>query len=979
MRSFLRLLILLGVLTGSAGLSFGAGFRTIETSDYRVVYYGDGSGHLAPWVARCTRNALAFQRRLFDYRPSEPVTILLHDLSDYQQAAAGTTPFNSVVLSMAPPNYAFETMPSNEAINTAVNHESVHLAMNDRSTRQDRFFRTLFGGKVREIPEQPLTILYGYLTQPRRSAPQWYHEGVAVFVDTWMDGGLGRAQGSYDEMVFRTAIRDQTPLYDLIGLESAATRDDFQVGMNAYLYGTRFVSYLALIYGPERVITWANRTDGSRGYFSAEFRKVYGKSLEQAWSEWLEWERDFQNENLEAIGRHPVTRTRPVSSSRFGMVSPACYDPATRSLYAAVNRPGQVAYLAELNIDTGDLTKLTEIRRPAMYSVTSIAFDSETGTLFYTDDNDQWRDLKRLDTHTGKQRTLLSRARMGDLALNPVDRSLWGIRHNGGVCQVVRIAPPYDDPQVLVTFPYGRNLHGIAISPDGRFLSGGLTDIDGSQQLVLMQTVSLEQGETAYRKLFDFGNSIPVGFGWSSDGRYLIGGSYYTGVANLFRYDVAADVMEAASNVETGLFYPVPIGVDSLIAFEYTADGFRPVALRLRPVAAVASITMLGQRVAEEHPVVREWLAGSPLDVPPDSIPTADRPYSGLGHVHLSSLYPVVQGYRAWPAYGMRGEMRDPLGLHTFDATVSYTPNENLPANERWHAEAGYARLHWCLRFRANGADFYDLFGPTKTSRKGYALNLTHDGFLMRDYPRELRYYLTTGSYWGLERLPEYQNITISYDRFVSFGGGLTYNDRRGSLGAVDVEKGWGWDIASYNSVVRGKTFARAYGTLDLGLPLPIDHTSIWLRPSAGYSPNPRREPLANFYFGGFGNNWVDHESVRRYRRFYSFPGIDLNAAGGTTFARLQAELLPPPLSFRRAGGTGLYATWLRSALFATVLMTNPDESSLRRTLYDIGGQVDLRLTLLSHLPMTLSFGAAAAFEDGRRPTHELMFSLKVL
>jgi hypothetical protein len=42
--------------------------------------------------------------------------------------------------------------------------------------------------------QQPEAILYFYLTTPRVAAPRWFHEGSAVFIDTWMAGGIGRAQ-----------------------------------------------------------------------------------------------------------------------------------------------------------------------------------------------------------------------------------------------------------------------------------------------------------------------------------------------------------------------------------------------------------------------------------------------------------------------------------------------------------------------------------------------------------------------------------------------------------------------------------------------------------------------------------------------------------------------------------------------------------------------------------------------------------------
>jgi hypothetical protein len=68
--------------------------------------------------------------------------------------------------------------------------------------------------------------------------------------------------------------------YDLVGLESEGKTIDFQVGQNSYLYGTRFVIYLADRYGPEKLLQWFDRSPGSEPYFSKQFRKVYGASID---------------------------------------------------------------------------------------------------------------------------------------------------------------------------------------------------------------------------------------------------------------------------------------------------------------------------------------------------------------------------------------------------------------------------------------------------------------------------------------------------------------------------------------------------------------------------------------------------------------------------------------------------------------------------------------------------------------------------
>ncbi len=119
-------------------------------------------------------------------------------------------------------------------------------------------------GQSRPRAEHPESLLYGYLTVPGFTVPRWYLEGAAVFIETWMGGGLGRAQGGYDEMVFRAMVRDGAHFYDPLGLESRGVRLDFQIGANAYLYGTRFLTWLAYAHSPEKVMDWIAPRRGKR-------------------------------------------------------------------------------------------------------------------------------------------------------------------------------------------------------------------------------------------------------------------------------------------------------------------------------------------------------------------------------------------------------------------------------------------------------------------------------------------------------------------------------------------------------------------------------------------------------------------------------------------------------------------------------------------------------------------------------------------
>ena len=966
-------LLLLGAAPGAAQLT------SLETKDLRLVYVDVTESYLSSHVARTFQNSLAFQQKTFDWTPSEKVTLLLTDFSDQGNAGAASVPRDYVSVQIAPLSFAFETLAANERMNTIMNHELVHVATMDRAAGADRFFRGLFAGKVAPIAEQPETILYTYLTSPRVATPRWYLEGSAVFFDTWMAGGLGRAQSPYDEMVFRSMVRDQSRFYDPLGLVSEGVKVDFQLQINSYLYGTRFMSYLALQHSPEALIRWLSRSDGSRAYYSSQFRKVFGVPLDTAWRDWIAWERGFQKANLEAIREHPTTQYQDVSSRPLGSVSRAFLDREKGKLYAAFNYPGIVAHLGAISLADGSVEKLVDVKGPSIYTVTSLAYDPGSRALFYTTDNNAYRDVRSLDPVTKKTRILLKDARIGDLVFNRSDRSLWGVRHFNGIATLVRIPHPYKEWTQVRSWPYGEVLYDLDLSPDGRLLSASVGEINGRNMLRTWSTESLLAGDGTPLNEVGFGSAIPSNFVFSADGRYLYGTSFYTGVSNVFRYEVATGALEAVSNAETGFFRPIPGDDGSLIVFRYTGAGFIPTTIEGRPLQDVSAITLLGQQIAEKHPIVTEWKLGSPAAIPIDSMITRKGPYRSGRSLRPESFYPIVAGYKDFFGFGLRLNLSDPIQLHRVSLTAAYTPTGELSGSERIHLKAEYDRDNWTARFRLNPSDFYDLFGPTRTSRKGYSFGLGYGRTFVYDLPRQADFSLKADYWGGLETLPDFQNVPVAADRLLSTRASLHYRNVRSSLGHVDDEKGYEADVVLAHDLVEGQGYFRARADFDLGVALPIRHSSVWLRSSAGFSPGDPEQPYSNFFFGGFGNNWVDHGNEKRYREQHAFPGAEIDEIGGRNYVKSALEWNLPPVRFRRAGSPGLYLTWARPALFASGLVTNLDGAGGRRSLTNVGAQVDFQLTILSALDITLSAGYAAAFEDGSPPRREAMVSLKVL
>lgn len=956
-----------------------AGYSALETEHLRLIYRDELHEHLAPHVARCFENAMRFYGDVFDYVPSEKITVLLDDAYDFNNAAALATPRNTLLVQIAPASFVYETLPSNERINHTMNHELAHIMALDQTAGPDRFFRRLFQGKVSTTPEHPETILYEYLTHPRFAAPRWYHEGLAVFLETWMAGGIGRAQGAYDEMVFRAMVQDGSRFYDPVGLESEGTKVDFQVGAKSYLYGTRFLTYMAQTTSPDSFVRWVSRRDGTRGHYAAQFRRMFGTSIEAAWRDWIRWEQDFQRANLDSLRRHPQTPYRDLSREALGSISRPFLDRERNILYAGLRPAGAFGHLAAIDLATGGARPLCEVKGPALYYVTSLARDPASGALFYTADNNDWRDLWTLQPDGGRPQRLQRDVRIGDLVFDRTDAGLWGVRHFNGISTLVRIPPPYTSWKQVHSWPYGQDLYDLDVSPDGRQLVFGLAEISGRQTLRLADTAALLRGDGTSREIYDFGASIPCNFVFDPTGRYLYGSSYYTGVSNIWRYDLAADSMHVVTNGDTGFFRPLPLGNDSLLVFRYTGEGFVPALVHAMPLEDVSAIAFLGQQVAERHPVVQGWNAGSPARIDLDAATRSHGPYRSLRALGLESIVPVVEGYKDDAAVGVHFAVSDPGFSNHVAVTLTATPTGRLPDDERLHARLRARRRGFTATFRHDAADFYDLFGPTKTSRRGTSLGLQYERRFVADKPKRLDLEMSATGYTRLERLPEAQNVSASFDKLLASSASLRFANVRRSLGAVDDEKGLAWEVAVRNRIVNRRAFPALQLGLDAGVPLPLRHASLWWRNAAGIAPADRDEPFSNFYFGGFGNNWVDHRDEKRYREPDAFPGVEINDVAGTNFAKSMLEWNLPPVRFRRFGRPGLYLTWARPALFATGLVTNVDAAAHRRSLASVGVQVDLRLSLLARLSMTLSGGYAAAFERDRGPRDEILVSLKVL
>ena len=155
-----------------------------------------------------------------------------------------------------------------------------------------------------------------------------------------------------------------------------------------------------------------------------------------------------------------------------------------------------------------------------------------------------------------------------------------------------------------------------------------------------------------------------------------------------------------------------------------------------------------------------------------------------------------------------------------------------------------------------------------------------------------------------------------------------------------------------------GEIIPQIYGTLDLGFPLPLPHSSIWLRSAAGGANGDRNNTSRQFLFRRL------RQQLRRQRTrssaiasTTSLPGFEIDEVSGLNFVREMVEWNLPPVVFESVGTPGFHLTWLRPAIFATALWTDVANPSQRQNYANVGTQVDLQFSVLHWYDMTLSVG----------------------
>lgn len=949
-----------------------------ESEHFKIIYR-DYHSPLVNHILTSAEEVFKTLSSLFNYKPDSKIIINTYDVNDYGFGATSTTPQNFIRLEIEPMEPGYEVVPHNERLQWIIGHELVHVIVNDAETGMEEFLRNVFG-KVPPEKTQPLSVLYGLLTNYNRYSPRWHQESIAVFFETWLSGGFGRILGSFDEMYFRNLVYENINFPSQLHLEVIESHKSIYLENIFYIYGGRFVAYLSIFYGTEKVLDWFRTNEGDTySGFEGKFHKVFNKDFDEAWDEFIAYETEFQKKNIEILNQSEQTNLRNISHENFGWVTRPFLDRKTNSVIYGYHRSHQLATLQILNLNTGKSEEFSSLPTPSMIQVSSIAFDDVNGLLFYTTKNNQlYRDIWVYDIETNDKKNLFQNARVGDLTISPVTHDLWGIRHDAGFVSLVFSPYPYQEILPLLTLELGDEIFNLSVDDDGKRLSAILKRSSGQQSLIVFETDAVLKNQFLQYQIISSSGS-PENPSWSRNGRFLYWNAYTNGVSNLYRYDFANSSVKAISHCITGLFRPLEITPDSIFAFEFSLDGFTPVLLANKPAEFLPAINYLGQKVLEENPESYNWNIAQDSDVDPVDF-QSEESYNGLENLHVHSIIPVVTGFQKQVVFGLFTRISDPLLIHDFYMEAGVSPLKESPSYPDLHLRFKYDYMQMLyVEFLYNGQDFFDLFNERKRGTIGKQLKLGHTYYWKYDNPNKIKQATTLTIYRDYEFIND-NLVRLSQPDFAVLATNLNSKNLRKSIGSSDYEYGneINWTIGVYGTEFESPEISvNTYAEVSNLTTWLWSHNVFHVKIAGGYLWENENLVQSRFYFGGFGNRPVDNDEIRQFRRIFRFPGLPIYSLDVEKFGKLMLENDFPPI---RVSGFLLLDQFINHFDFSVYSQSLVTKSALGDYWVDVGAQLDVKLKHWYNLESTFSAGIAKAWSlpDGYHDW-EWFLSIKLL
>jgi Tol biopolymer transport system component len=560
--------------TGVSAQNPAVKYHQISSEHFRVTYQ-EGLEHLAGRAAARAETAYALLTADLVDPPKGTIDITIVDDFDYTNGFATPIPTNRIVVYARPPTDLSGLDYFSDWFELVVTHELTHTFHIDRSPRFGRFLRKVFG-------RVPLPWLFF----PSLSTPGWNIEGLAVVEESRLTG-MGRVDGSYHEMIIRTAVLEDR--FDPLDRSDNYT-PIFPGGERVYIYGSLFLDYVGRQYGPETHKQLVARTVSRPPWrtFNGLSKKATGKSFRELYDEWHDTLRTRYASLADSLRARGLTATDTITRHGYYALQPRVSPDGAQLSY--VHDDGRnVRMLHVRELASGSERELARLNTASAAVWLPDGSALITSRLDWLSPQRAYADLYRVGVDGSiQQLTRGLRIEYPDVSRNS---RIIATKTAGGTVQLVLVDAQTGAVQPITRASADTFYTYPRWSPDGARIAASRWTKGGFFDVVVLDTLGNVDLQITHDRALDLHPA------WSPDGRWLLFSSDRSGIPNIYAVEAGlkSTAIVQVTNVLTGAFFP-ELSRDgrALYFVAHHADGYHIERTQFDPAHFMTTVQLLG-------------------------------------------------------------------------------------------------------------------------------------------------------------------------------------------------------------------------------------------------------------------------------------------------------------------------------------------------------------------------------------------------
>jgi hypothetical protein len=553
---------------------------TLETDHFNV-HYPTGLEPIARRVAQVAEAAHARLSGPLGYAPDSRTELLVTDTSESANGSATALPYNAIRLFVTSPDDFSPLNDYDDWYLSLVTHEHTHILHVDN-----------ISGAASVV-----NAILGKTYSPNQAQPRWFTEGLATMFESAQTSG-GRLRSSIFDMFMRADVLED----NFAGLDDVCgSPQRWPQGSIWYLYGSRFVSWIAETYGMN-VLKAVSKDYGSSTLPWAINRSIWRQTgrtypeLYVGFKDRLQRHYREQARKIEARGLRegkPITAHGAVAAYPRFVPKKARKGKGEEIVYYRDDQDQRTGlYRVPLDLPPGEKARPAELFARAR-GTTAASF-SESGDLYYTS-TAVWRNFYDRDDifflPAGKsaprgdepERKRLTEGRRTAVADVRYDGRQIVFTVNARGTQFLEIAEINKDGKLenqrdLVPSQRFEQVYTPRFSPDGKLVAYSHWRAGGHRDVRIVEV------DTGKIRAITDDRSLDMQPVFSSDQKTLYFSSDRTGIPNIYAHDLATGALKQVTNVRTGALSPAVSEDGKTLVYQgYSTRGYDLYSMPLEP------------------------------------------------------------------------------------------------------------------------------------------------------------------------------------------------------------------------------------------------------------------------------------------------------------------------------------------------------------------------------------------------------------